>query len=56
VKETEKRRIDRFCEVRKIIRDIKGISVQPVVFTRGEIKKRIEIGDDFVKEILAPVV
>jgi len=53
VKETEKRRIDRFCEVRKIIRDIKGISVQPVVFTRGEIKKRIEIGDDFVKEILA---
>jgi len=53
VKETGKRRIDRFCEVRKIIRDIKGVSVQPVVFTRGEIKKRIEIGDDFVKEILA---
>ena len=53
VKETEKRRIDRFCEVRKIIRDIKGISVQPVVFTRGETKKRIKIGDDFVKEILA---
>lgn len=53
VKETEKRRIDRFCEVRKIIRDIKGVSVQPVVFTRDEIKKRIKIGDDFVKEILA---
>lgn len=53
VKETEKRRIDRFCEVRKIIRDIKGTSVQPIVFTRVEIKKRLKIGDDFVKEILA---
>ena len=52
VKETEKRRIDRFCEVRKIIRDIKGISVQPVVFTRGEIKKRLKIGDSFISKIL----
>lgn len=52
IKESNKRRIDRFCEVRKIIRDIKGISVQPVVFTRAEINKRLKIGDDFIKEIL----
>lgn len=52
IKESGKRRIERFCEVRKIIRDIKGISVQPVVFTNEEIKKRLKIGDDFIKEIL----
>ncbi len=52
VKETNKRRIDRFCEVRKIIRDIKGISIQPVVLTKKELKERLKIGDDFIKEIL----
>lgn len=52
IKESGKRRIDRFCEVRKIIRDIKGISVQPVVFTRDEINKRLKIGDDFINDIL----
>ncbi|MFH1259892.1 MAG: nucleotidyltransferase domain-containing protein [Elusimicrobiota bacterium] len=51
IKESRKRRIDRFCEVRKIIREIKGISIQPVIFTRAEIKKRLKIGDDFMKEI-----
>ena len=52
VKETSKRRIDRSCEVRKIIRNIKGISVQPVVFTRKELNERLKIGDDFIKEVL----
>ena len=52
IKESNKRRIDRFCEVRKIIRDIKGISVQPVVFTKDELNKRLKIEDDFIKEIL----
>ena len=52
IKESNKRRIDRFCEVRKIIRDIKGISIQPVVFTKDEFNKRLKIGDDFLKEIL----
>lgn len=53
IKESKKKRIDRFCEVRKIIRDIKGISVQPVVFTKEELNRRLRLGDDFVKEILA---
>lgn len=53
VKESNKRRIDRFCEVRKIIRGIKGISVQPVVFTKKEINQRLKIGDDFLKEVLS---
>jgi len=53
IKESNKRRIDRFCEVRKIIRDIKGISIQPVVLTKDELNKRIKVGDDFIKEILA---
>jgi predicted nucleotidyltransferase len=53
IKESNKRRIDRFCEVRKIIRNIKGISIQPVVLTKDELNKRIKMGDDFIKEILA---
>lgn len=52
IKESNKRRIDRFCEVRRIIRYMKGISVQPIVFTKDEINKRLKIGDDFIKEIL----
>lgn len=52
IKESNKRRIERSCEVRKIIRDIKGISVQPIVFTDEELSKRLAIGDEFVKEIL----
>ncbi|MEW5693237.1 MAG: nucleotidyltransferase domain-containing protein [Candidatus Hydrogenedentota bacterium] len=52
IKETNKRRIERFCEVMKIVSDIKGIAIQPVVFTKNELNKRLKIGDDFVKEIL----
>lgn len=53
IRESEKRRIDRFCEVQKIIRDIKSIYVQPVVFTKKELYERLKIEDDFIKEILA---
>ena len=53
IKESKKRRIERFCEVRKIVRDIKGISIQPVVFTKVELEQRLKLGDDFIKEILA---
>jgi predicted nucleotidyltransferase len=52
IKESNKRRIERFCEVRRIVRDIMGVSIQPVVFTRSEIEKRLQIGDDFIVEIL----
>lgn len=52
IKESDKRRIDRFCEVRRIIRGIKGISVQPVVFTKKEIAQRLRLEDNFFKEVL----
>ncbi len=52
IKESDKRRIDRFCEVRRIIRGIKGISVQPVVFTKKEVAQRLRLGDNFFKEVL----
>ncbi|MFH1442255.1 MAG: nucleotidyltransferase domain-containing protein [Candidatus Omnitrophota bacterium] len=52
IKESNKRRIERFCEVRKIIRDIKGVSVQPIVFTKKELNRRLAIGDEFIKEII----
>lgn len=52
IKESSKRRIDRFCEVMKILRDIKGISIQPIVFTKDELNKRLKLEDDFIKEIL----
>lgn len=53
IKETRKRRIERFCDVSRLLRDIKGISIQPVVFTKDEIAKRLELEDDFIKKILA---
>jgi len=52
IKETEKKRVDRYCEVRKILRDIRGISIQPVVFTKGELDSRLKIKDDFILEIM----
>ncbi len=52
IKETEKRRTDRFCEVRKILRDIQGVSIQPVVFTKAELNNRLKIKDDFILEIM----
>ena len=52
IKNTTKRRMDRFCEVRKIIREIKGISIQPIVFTQRELDVRLKIEDDYIKEIL----
>lgn len=52
IKDTPKRRIDRFCEVENILRDLKGISFQPLVFTHTELKERIDLEDDFILEIL----
>lgn len=52
IKKTDKRRIDRFCEVRRMVRDIRGISIQPVIFTPEELDGRIKLRDDFVLDIL----
>lgn len=53
VKDDNRRRIDRFCEVRKMLRDFTGISIEPIIFTNEELKKRLEIEDDFVLEIMS---
>ena len=53
LKETKKRRTDRFVRVKKIIYNPRcKIPVLPLVYTPEELKERIRIGDDFVKEIV----
>lgn len=52
VKDDNRRRLDRFCEVRRMLRDFTGVSIEPIIFTNEELKKRLEIEDDFVLEIV----
>jgi len=52
IKDTPKKRAERFCEVRKILRDIPNVSIQPVVFTKDELDSRLKIKDDFILEII----
>ncbi len=53
LKDTDKKRADRFVWVKRIIYnpDLE-ISVSPLVYTPDELKERLRIGDDFVKEII----
>jgi len=53
LKNTDKRRADRFVEVKRIIYnpDLK-IPIFPLVYTPEELEEWLKIGDDFVKEIL----
>ncbi|MBI2852240.1 MAG: nucleotidyltransferase domain-containing protein [Chloroflexi bacterium] len=54
IKETDKRRVDRFVELSRLLHDSqRRISIQPMVYTPDEIKKRLAIGDQFVEEVLA---
>ena len=54
VKETDKRRADRFVEVSELTERWEGeISISPLVYTAKELEQRIALGDDFVEEILA---
>jgi len=52
IKKTNKNRSERFCEVRKMVREIRGISIQPIVFTPKEVANRLKLKDDFIIEIL----
>ena len=53
VKETEKRHIDRAPEVYKILRTIgRNYPIDVLVYTPGELQKRVELGDFFIKDIL----
>jgi uncharacterized protein len=54
VKNTDKRRVDRFVEVKRLIFDPeRHISVSPLVYTPGEIEQRLSLGDGFIEEILS---
>jgi predicted nucleotidyltransferase len=53
IKDTQDRPIDRRVAVARIVSDPKRlIPVQPIVLTPGEVRERLEVGDQFIKEIL----
>lgn len=53
VKDTNKKRIDRFVEVSELIYDLdRFISISPLVYTPREVTERLALGDYFIKEIL----
>lgn len=57
IKDTDKkRRVDRFVEVSRIVSDIESdfkIPISPLVLTQEEVRERLNLGDDFIEEILA---
>ena len=53
VKETDKRRVDRFVEVKRLIYEPgRRISISPLVYTPKEVEERLALGDDFIEEVL----
>jgi predicted nucleotidyltransferase len=53
IKDTDKRRIDRWMEVRKLTRDPeRKVPFSPLVYTNEEIEQRLKIGDFFIEEIM----
>ena len=54
VKNTRRTWVDRFVKVKEIIFDPKrGIPVSPCVYTPQEVRERMQMGDQFVKEIFS---
>jgi predicted nucleotidyltransferase len=53
VKETDKRRVDRFVEVSTLIyQPGRHISIQPLVRTPREVEERLAMGDAFIEDII----
>lgn len=53
IKNTDKRPVDRWVEVKRILRDSsRTLPVSPLVYTEKEIEERMAIKDFFVEEIL----
>jgi predicted nucleotidyltransferase len=53
IKNTDKRPIDRWVEVKKLLWDIeKDIPISPLVYTEEEVEERLKLKDFFVREIL----
>lgn len=52
IKDTDKRSIDRWIEVKKVLRDFSQLlSISPLVYTEKEIKERLALKDFFIEEI-----
>ncbi|HID19879.1 MAG TPA: nucleotidyltransferase domain-containing protein [Methanophagales archaeon] len=53
LKNTNKRRVDRFVQVKKIIYNPNyKIPISPLVYNPRELEERLRIDDDFIKEII----
>ena len=53
IKETDKRPLDRWMEVKRLLRDrSRRVSVSPLVYTGGEIEDRLAVKDFFIQEVL----
>ncbi len=53
IKKTKARHIDRAVKVREIIKDEnRFVAIEPLVYDPQEIKKRLEMEDDFIKTII----
>ena len=53
IKKTKARHIERAVKVREIIKDEnRFFAIEPLVYTPKEIKKRLYMEDDFIKNIL----
>ena len=54
IKETEKERIYRFAEVKKLIyKPGRSIPISPLVYTPLELEQRLRVRDAFVEEVLS---
>ena len=53
VKDTDKRPIERWMEVKRLLRDRnRRVAVSPLIYTRQEIEHRLAIRDFFIQEVL----
>jgi len=52
VKDDNRKSVDRFCEVMKILMDVKGVPIEPLIFTNKELSDRMKLKDDFILEIV----
>lgn len=53
IKNTKARHIDRSVTIRRILEEENGmVALDPIVYTPDETKRRIKLGDDFIKKIM----
>jgi predicted nucleotidyltransferase len=53
LKNTNKRRVDRFVQVKRIIYNPKWkIPISPLIYSPEELEERLRIGDGFIEEII----